>query len=198
MMNDHYFTPDPGAASAPRALVYTLPWGELRLTADNGVFSKDGVDKGSDLLIRSLPDWQGRMLDLGCGYGPVGLSLALKHPGSSVVMADINARAVALARQNAAANRITGVTVLQSDGFAAVEGSFGLIATNPPIRAGKAVFFPWCESARDRLEPCGWFYAVIRKKQGAESCARHLAEVFGNCETVARSGGFHVLRAQKR
>ena len=68
-MNDHYFTPDPGAASAPRALVYTLPWGELRLTADNGVFSKDGVDKGSDLLIRSLPDWQGRMLDLGCGYG---------------------------------------------------------------------------------------------------------------------------------
>lgn len=195
---DHYYSEQPSAPSRPIALTYTTPGGRaLRLTSDAGVFSKEHVDLGSDLLIRSLPRQFSRALDMGCGYGPVGLSLAADCPAGQVVLSDINARAAALSAQNARDNRLDNAQVVQGDLFAAVTGDFDLIATNPPIRTGKRNIYALFAQAWERLRPGGTLYVVIRKQQGAASAKAELARIFGVCETIARGSGFHVLKATR-
>ena len=132
------------------------------------------------LLIEALPlPSEGRMLDLGCGYGPVGIAAARENPGLEVVMVDINQRAVELAAVNARLNGVVNVDIRQGDGFSVVpEKDFALIASNPPIRAGKQVVYPLLAAAREHLAPDGLLCVVIRTKQGARSLekipGRHL------------------------
>ena len=113
------------------------------LITDRGVFSRTRLDYGSELLIETvIADQQkmkGRMIDLGCGYGPVGIIFKRTFPALEVTLCDINQRALTLARQNAKANQVAYLSILQSDGLAAIEGPVDYILTNPPIRAGKAV-----------------------------------------------------------
>ena len=195
-MSDHYYTANPASAHDERRVALTALGNELVFTTDAGVFSRDGLDKGTEALLNALPvPMEGRVLDLGCGWGPVGVALGKKYPALEIVMTDINQRAAELARRNLAANGVQA-QVVQGDGFAAVEGSFDTILTNPPIRAGKAVIYALFREARARLNPGGALYIVIRKQQGAPSALKFLREVYADAEVIDRSGGFHVIRAR--
>ena len=195
-MSDHYYTANPASAHDERRVTLTALGNELVFTTDAGVFSRDGLDKGTEALLNALPEpMEGRVLDLGCGWGPVGVALGKRYPALEIVMTDINLRAAELARRNLTANGVKA-QVVQGDGFAAVEGSFDAILTNPPIRAGKAVIYGLFREARERLNPGGALYIVIRKQQGAPSALKFLQEVYGEAEVIDRSGGFHVICAR--
>ena len=193
-MPDHYYTENPTSAHDERRVELLALGNALTFITDAGVFSRDGLDRGTEVLLEALPELSGRVLDLGCGWGAVGVALGKRWPGLDIVMTDINSRAVELARRNLAENGVTA-TVLQGDGFAPVEGRFDAIVTNPPIRAGKAVIYGLFGQARDYLNPGGALYAVIRKQQGAPSALKYLREIYPRAETVGRGSGFHVPRA---
>ena len=194
-MPDHYYTEIPTSAHDERRVALRALGNELIFITDAGVFSRDGLDRGTEVLLEALPELSGRVLDLGCGWGAVGVALGKRWPGLEIVMTDINSRAVRLAERNLTENGVKA-TVLQCDGFAAVERKFDTIVTNPPIRAGKAVIYGLFAQARDHLKPDGALYVVIRKQQGAPSALKYLKEIYGRAETVDRGSGFHVLRAQ--
>ena len=194
-MTEHYYTENPNSAHDERQVTLRALGNELAFTTDAGVFSRDGLDRGTEALLDALPELAGRVLDLGCGWGAVGVALAKRYPALEVVMTDINQRAVALARRNLAANGVAA-EVAQGDGFAAVTGEFDAIVTNPPIRAGKAVIYALFSRARDFLKPGGALYVVIRKQQGAPSALKYLREIYAEAEVIDRSGGFHVIRAR--
>ena len=194
-MSEHYYTENPNSAHDERWVDVKALGCDMRFVTDAGVFSRDGLDRGTEVLLEALPPLAGRVLDLGCGWGPVGVTLARKYPALDVVMTDINTRAGELARRNLAENGAKA-RVVQGDGFEGVEGDFDAIITNPPIRAGKAVIYRLFDEARDRLRPGGALYIVIRKQQGAPSALKHLAEVYGEARVIDRGSGFHVIRAQ--
>ena len=194
-MPDHYYTENPGSAHAERRIALRALGNALTFITDAGVFSRDGLDRGTELLLDALPPLKGRVLDLGCGWGAVGVALGKRYPELDIVMTDINSRAVGLARRNLAENGVSA-TVLQGDGFAAVEGRFDAIVTNPPIRAGKAVVYALFDQAREHLNPGGALYAVVRKQQGAPSALKYLREIYSRAEIVDRGSGFHVMRAE--
>lgn len=194
-MPDHYYTEIPTSAHDERRVSLRALGNELTFVTDAGVFSRDGLDRGTEVLLDALPELSGRVLDLGCGWGAVGVALGKRWPGLDIVMTDINSRAVELARRNLTENGVRA-TVVQGDGFAAVEGLFDAIVTNPPIRAGKAVIYGLFAQAREHLKPGGALYVVIRKQQGAPSALKYLKEIYARAETVDRASGFHVLRAQ--
>lgn len=197
MGNEHYFTSRPTSESDPREIVAQLRGKDYRFVTEAGVFSRSKVDRGTRLLIDALPiPSQGRMLDLGCGYGPVGIVAAREQPGLEVVMVDINQRAVELARINAGLNDVPGVDIRHGEGFSMVpERDFTLIASNPPIRAGKQVIYPLLANAKDHLLPNGTLYVVIRTKQGASSLERHLTTIYSRVDTIAKGGGYRVFAA---
>ena len=196
-MNDHYFTNIPVSAHHERLIDTKLLGMEMRFNTDAGVFSRDDVDPGSRLLIESAGPLSGRILDLGCGWGPVGLSIALCNPDTHVLMADINERAVELSERNRRLNGVLNARVIESDGFESIEGEFEHILTNPPIRAGKQVIYGMFDESCRRLTPGGTLTIVIRKQQGAPSAKKHLEELFGNAEVIARGGGYWIIRSVK-
>ncbi|KGP72500.1 class I SAM-dependent methyltransferase [Pontibacillus yanchengensis] len=199
-MAEHYYSKNPGSKSAQKHWTFHLRGRKLSFSTDQGVFSKDEVDFGSRTLIESFeePSIQGEFLDLGCGYGPIGLSLALDYPERKVVMADVNDRALELAKKNAEQNNATNVEVLESDQFQAFEGrKFASILTNPPIRAGKEVVHSMLKQSFEALLPHGELWVVIQKKQGAPSAQSLLEEMFDEVEIVKRSKGYYIFKAKK-
>ncbi len=199
-MAEHYFTRKPESTSRTAELAVELRGHRLRFLTDAGVFSRRDVDAGTRLLIDTMEPQSGqRILDLGCGYGPVGLAAAvLAGPDSSVLMVDVNERAVRLAEENAKRNGVHNVLAIVSDGFASVAGSFDWILTNPPIRVGKAVLYAWVEASPAYLRPGGTMLMVIRTKQGAKSMADQFARVFPETDTIAKREGYRVLLGRAR
>ncbi|HOJ78174.1 MAG TPA: class I SAM-dependent methyltransferase [Bacillota bacterium] len=199
-MAEHYYSSTPTSAHNFKEIQTILRGVELTFKTDAGVFSKSRIDTGTKLLIESIkidPQWQ-LVFDLGCGYGPIGLTLAKVLPGATVYMSDVNERAVELAKENAQRNGIKNVVIKSGEGYSAVAGiSFDFIVTNPPIRAGKQVIYPMVDYAYQFLKPNGWFSAVIATKQGAKSFERKLAEVFGNVLEWEKGSGFRVVASQK-
>ena len=195
-MNDHYYTRDPQSESRPAECEWTYRGIPLRFTTDAGVFSRGEVDTGTRVLLEALPEeMTGDILDLGCGWGVIGISIARKWPEARVTMADINNRALDLSRENAKRNR-ADVTCAESDGMEAFRGKqFDAVVTNPPIRAGKQVIYKMFADAAECLKPGGALYLVIRKQQGAESCMKYLQTIYPLVEKLDRSGGFWVLKA---
>ena len=193
-MADHYYTENPASAHDERRVAVRALGQALTFTTDAGVFSRDGLDRGTEVLLNALPPLSGRVLDLGCGWGAVGVALGKANPALEIVMTDVNARAAELSRRNARDNGVTA-TVVQGDGFEAVTGRFDAIVTNPPIRAGKAVIYGLFERARNYLSPGGALYIVIRKQQGAPSALKFLKERYASVEILDREAGFWVLRA---
>lgn len=196
-MADHYYTQSPQSESDPRFVEFAYRGKTLRFQTDAGTFSRDRVDPGSELLLLALGEIEGQIADVGCGWGAMGLSLALANPQAHVTLIDINQRAVELTKSNAQANKIDNVTVCAGDGLREIDRQFDVIITNPPIRAGKDVIYGIFAQAAQKLCGGGEFYAVIRKQQGAPSAQKHLAELFGNCQIVKRGGGYHVLYSIK-
>jgi 16S rRNA (guanine1207-N2)-methyltransferase len=198
-MSGHYYESNPTVAHNRHVHDAVLRGEKMTFVTDSGVFGKKGVDFGSRLLIESIADdVGGRLLDVGCGYGPIGLSLAKAFPSTSVWMIDINERAVALSQENARRNQIDNVHVMQSDVFSAVgiDERFTTIVTNPPIRAGKAIVHSIFEEARKRISPGGSLWIVIQKKQGAPSALEKLEQLFDSAEEVDKDKGFRIYRAR--
>ncbi|MCC3376661.1 class I SAM-dependent methyltransferase [Cohnella sp. REN36] len=199
-MTDHYYTARPTVRSDKRTIEAELRGFRLRFASDSGVFSRDGVDYGSRVLIGMMdipPD--AAVLDVGCGYGPIGLTAARLAPRGHVTMLDVNERAVALSRENAERNGIANVTVETSDLYEAVAGRrFDVILSNPPIRAGKAVVHRILTDAKDHLLPGGSLWIVIQNKQGAPSARAKLEETFGEdaVEEIGKDKGYRIYRAK--
>ncbi|WP_409296457.1 class I SAM-dependent methyltransferase [Peribacillus sp. SCS-26] len=200
-MGDHYFTHNPNAESNPKTWTFTLRGREFRFKTDAGVFSKNEVDFGSRLLIEAFvpnEDVKGRLLDAGCGYGPIGLTVAPDVEDAVVHMIDVNERALMLAKENAALNKIGNVEIYQSDRLLGVkETGFASILTNPPIRAGKRIVHDILEQSFEKLADKGELWVVIQKKQGAPSAMDKMEELFGNVETVDKKKGYYILRSKK-
>lgn len=197
-MNDQYYTREPESESRPAECVFTYRGRTLRFMTDAGVFSRGELDTGTRLLLDALPDrMEGEILDLGCGWGPVGISVRAVWPETSVTMTDVNLRALEWSRKNAESNGVPA-ECLESSGFDALRGrTFDAVITNPPIRAGKQVIYGMFADAAEHLKPGGRLYLVIRKQQGAESCIRYLKTLYASVEKLDRSGGFWVIRAEK-
>lgn len=194
-MTEQYYTADPTSASNPVPCAFPYRGYGLNFMTDAGVFSKGELDPGTRLLLDALPDLAGDVLDVGCGWGAIGIALAKAYPDCRVTMLDVNRRALALCWDNAARNRVT-VECLESDGLTAVAGrTFDTVVTNPPIRAGKQVIYGMFADAARQLRPGGALYLVIRKQQGAESCMKYLKTIFASVDKLDKSNGYWVLRA---
>jgi len=196
-MSDHYYSAAPQSGHRYAACEFEYRGARLRFTTDAGVFSRGEVDFGTRTLLNALPEeMAGTVLDLGCGWGAIGVTVGKKYPACDVTMCDVNERAVELAGKNAGDNGVNA-RVAVSDGLADVQGNFDLILTNPPIRAGKQVIYGLFAAAKERLNKGGEMYLVIRKQQGADSAVKYLKTLFARVETIERSGGFHVIRCRE-
>ncbi|ARJ51091.1 class I SAM-dependent methyltransferase [Staphylococcus lutrae] len=199
----HYYDVQPDARTNEKEITYQYQRHQLHLTTDAGVFSRDQVDFGSDLLIQTFlnahpPGQKKTILDVGCGYGPIGLMLAKVAPHDCVTMVDVNRRALSLVEKNAKRNQITNVTVKESDGLSQVaDETFQYVLTNPPIRAGKQIVHQILSDAYHVLEKQGMLYVVIQKKQGMPSAKKKMSDVFGNVESIKNSKGYHILKSVK-
>jgi 16S rRNA (guanine1207-N2)-methyltransferase len=197
---EHYYSRTQKVESDPKFWDYTLKNNHFRFKTDNGVFSKKEVDFGSRLLIEAfeMPDVNGSVLDVGCGYGPIGLSIARTFPNRTVHMVDVNERALTLTKENAELNQISNVKVYESDRLSTVsEVEFAAVLTNPPIRAGKKVVHEIFEQSYHHLVPNGELWVVIQKKQGAPSAVEKFNEIFSEVEIVEKDKGYFIIKAIK-
>lgn len=198
-MSEQYFSSNPNTESKPQSWTFTLRGDSFRFHTDAGVFSQKEVDYGSRVLIENFEavEEDGDILDIGCGYGPISLALAKSFPNRKVIGVDVNQRALALAEKNAAENKISNVTFLESNITETVkESRFASVVTNPPIRAGKKVVHAIFKEAKDVLKPNGELWVVIQKKQGAPSAKKELEVLFDEVETVKKDRGYYILRAK--
>ena len=191
-----YYAENPDSAHDIHELKVTLLGQSFTFLTDSGVFSKKMVDYGSQVLLNTLNFEKGKtLLDLGCGYGPLGISLA-KVQGVKPTMVDINNRAIDLAKQNAQKNGVEA-DIFQSNIYETVNGTFDYIISNPPIRAGKQVVHTIISESINYLKVDGNLTIVIQKKQGAPSAKAKMEEVFGNVEILKRDKGYYILRSEK-
>ncbi|ARF17303.1 class I SAM-dependent methyltransferase [Sporosarcina ureae] len=199
-MGEHYYSKNPQVSSAPKQWKAEIRNKVFSFTTDAGVFSKGGIDEGSKLLAETFkePTIRGDLLEIGCGYGPIALSIASEFPKRLVHMVDVNERALVLSKTNAQQNQITNVQIYESSGVDQVQSNdFAAIITNPPIRAGKRTVFSFYDGAYAKLASGGELWVVIQKKQGAPSTVDHLKKLFGNVDTVAKKKGYFILVAKK-
>ncbi|WP_440897203.1 class I SAM-dependent methyltransferase [Amphibacillus sp. Q70] len=199
-MSEQYFTRHPQAKSNPETWTFELRGHVLTFTSDVGVFSKNTVDFGSRVLIDTFipPEVDGAIVDLGCGYGPIGLSIAKDYPDRQVIMGDVNQRAIDLTDKNAKQNKLANVTCYLSDRFNDFpDQQFAAVLVNPPIRAGKELVHQIFEDAHQYLTKEGELWVVIQKKQGAPSAIKKMKALFQEVETVKRSKGYFIIRAKK-
>ncbi|GEP80365.1 class I SAM-dependent methyltransferase [Staphylococcus carnosus] len=199
----HYYDKDPEVASQREDFKYRYQQNELKLATDSGVFSKGKIDYGSDLLLRTFlkehpPGPSKTIIDVGCGYGPIGLMIAKVSPHHKVILLDVNHRALDLAKENSEKNHIDNAVIQESDGLAEIpDDSADMIVTNPPIRAGKSVVHGILEDAYSKLKKDGELYVVIQKKQGMPSAKKKMEAVFGNVETIAKDKGYYILKSKR-
>lgn len=196
MDDQQYFSPVPTAESRPVPFETVFRGQRFHFVTDSGVFSKGELDKGTHLMLSALPEGlSGKALDLGCGWGAVGVIAGKLYPNLHFTMVDVNTRATALAEENLAANGVRA-TVLSGDGLSGITDAFHLILFNPPIRAGKETVYRLFDECACHLTENGRLYIVIRKQQGADSAMKYLKTLFTAVETADRSAGYRVFVCQ--
>ncbi|MFT8812492.1 class I SAM-dependent methyltransferase [Oenococcus sp.] len=200
--NEQYFTAEPSSQHDYQEISFDFSGKTFFFKTDAGVFSKNRIDYGTRVLLDCVADHyseirSGFILDLGCGYGVVGVALKSLDPMRELTMTDINLRSLALAKENLQRNQLDA-EVLQSNIYDGLNGEFAAIVVNPPIRAGKQVVTKMLTEAREHLSSGGMIFAVLQKKQGAPSAEKNLMAAFGNVEILKRDKGYYVLRSTKQ
>ncbi len=195
----HYYLNDEQLNHEIQEIKFSVGKHVIILDTDRGVFSRNQLDFGTQVLLENIDfsDDFKTIIDMGCGYGPIGILAAKTCPDAHIIMADVNERAVLLATQNAEKNQVKNTEIMISFLFENIKKKADLIISNPPIRAGKQTVFKLYEEAYLNLNAGGVFYAVIQKKQGAPSSVKKLEETFGNCQVVTKEKGYWVLLAEK-
>ncbi len=198
-MSDHYYSERPTSMNDKRVMSVELRGVPMKFNTDSGVFSRSAIDYGSRLLIDTMQmERTHHILDVGCGYGVIGLSASLLAAEGHVWMVDVNQRAVQLAKENATLNYVKNVTVMQSNLFAELPNiKFDRIISNPPIRAGKQLVHQLFEEALEWLTPNGQLWIVIQKKQGAPSAINKLEGLYTQTEVIAKEKGYYIIRSSK-
>ena len=194
----HYFTDNSNLKSERKDFKFYFENEIFNFTTDNGVFCKSEVDYGSYLLIKTVYRLQlgKNLLDLGSGYGPIGIVIKHFNPDIEVDAVDVNPRAVELNRLNAD-NNSTPIEVYLCEDILTLNKSYDSILLNPPIRAGKKVIYSLYEKSEVILNNGGCLYIVIQKKQGAESSFNKLKELFNDVRIIAKSSGYQIIQATK-
>ncbi|QCR43052.1 MFS transporter [Curtobacterium sp. SGAir0471] len=201
MANEHYFSANPSSEIRERQVHVTLAGQPLTLSTAAGVFSPDGVDRGTKVLLGSVPPPapDGALLDVGCGWGPIAITMALESPDAQVWGVDVNERVLGLAARNAVAARVSNVTVGLPDEVPA-DLRFRTIWSNPPIRVGKDELHTILLTWLPRLEVGGDAWLVVSKDLGGDSLQRWLGDALGDGFQVARAStdkGFRVIRVRR-
>ena len=199
MASDHYFTAQPAGEAAFRTITVTLAGRSLTVTTAGGVFSPEHLDTGTRVLLERVPapPATGDLLDLGCGWGPIAISLALQAPDATVWAVDVNERALDLVRRNVARLGLTNVRAVLPDDVPG-EIRFATIWSNPPIRIGKAELHALLASWLPRLDDDAQAWLVVAKQLGADSLQRWIADELGFAvERAETSKGFRVLEARR-
>ncbi|MBN1923911.1 MAG: class I SAM-dependent methyltransferase [Nanoarchaeota archaeon] len=195
MSFEHYYTEKPESALRYYNINSTLRGYKLELETSTGVFSPKKVDKATRLLVNNMIVNRGEsFLDLGCGYGVIGIVAA--KLGAKVVMVDINERALMLARNNVKKNHVSA-EIIKSNSFSNVKGFFDNVAVNPPIAAGMKVCTDMITSSYEHLNKEGVLQLVARHNKGGSRLEAYMLEVFGNVKTIAKNAGFKVYVSGK-
>lgn len=195
MNQRHYFTNNDDLKSKRKEVSFRFLNHDLKFISDEGVFSKDSIDYGSKFLLECVSSQENvqSLLDMGCGYGLIGIALS-KHFNIKCDMVDINQRALNLAKENVILNKVN-CQVYESNLFENVESKYDCIVTNPPIRAGKKVIYSLFEEASKFLNEDGTLWIVIRKQHGAESAIKFLNTIYQKVEIIDKSKGFWVIKS---
>jgi len=201
MSGDHYFSAQPGSELRPKTIRVVLAGREVEVGTASGVFSPDRIDTGTAVLLDTVPapPPSGHLLDVGCGWGPVALSLALESPRATVWAVDVNERSLELTRQNAARLGLDNVNaVAPEDVPDGIE--FSVLWSNPPIRVGKAELHGLLRTWLPRLQPGSDAWLVVQKNLGADSLHRWLDAEFPDLAVIRAetSRAYRVLRARRR
>jgi 16S rRNA (guanine1207-N2)-methyltransferase len=199
---DHYFTSEPASNPNTRNLTVQLAGQSYELTTASGVFSPDHIDTGTRVLLDHTPEPPpgGDLLDLGCGWGPIALTLAIQSPHSTVWAVDVNDRALDLVRRNAKALSLTNINAVRPEDVPD-SIAFTTIRSNPPIRVGKVELHNLLERWLPRLEPGSDAWLVIQRNLGSDSLHRWMESTMSNVLSVTRAAtnkGFRVLRARRK
>lgn len=194
----HYYENDPNLKSNIKNIDYTYYGNVINYQVDLGVFSKDRVDFGTNVLLQSLPTFTNeKVLDVGCGYGAIGIAIAKVYLNCDVMMCDVNLRAISLTEKNIKLNNVKNAKVIESNTYENINDKYDIIITNPPIRAGKKVVMDICLNAIDHLKEDGKIYIVINKKHGAESLLKNMKERYKNVDILNKKNGYFVIEGRK-
>ena len=194
----HYFENDDSVISEPATITYDFQGQHLTYTTDHGVFSRQRLDYGSRVLMDAIDIGDAKsMLDVGCGYGTMGIALKSVHEDLQVLMTDVNKRAISLAKENIKCNNLEEIDVIESDVYENVHDRYDLVISNPPIRAGKKVVSAIISGSYDHLNEGGRLVIVIQKKQGAPSAKKLMEEIFGNATVIKKDKGYYILQSYK-
>ena len=198
MEQSHYFIADETLEDHEETFFYYFDSHKIELTSNSGMFAPGHVDAATDLLLHTLPNFSKiqSLLDLGCGYGVIGITLKKAYSNLEVTMSDVNARALRYAQKNAQANAVK-IKNICTDGFQNNLDTYDAITLNPPIHAGKETIFQLYEDSFSHLNANGSLYIVIQKKHGAESTIQKLQTLFPTVETLYKKKGYYILKATK-
>ncbi|MFT4245489.1 MAG: methyltransferase [Micrococcaceae bacterium] len=197
-MNDHYFSVNPTSTQKPKNIKVQLNGRTYTLQTSSGVFSPGHLDTGTAVLLKNVPPAKGnQLLDIGCGWGPIALTMALQSPKSTVYAVDVNERSLELTQTNAEKIELDNIKTNTPEEVPA-ELKFDLIWSNPPIKVGKKELHNILNTWLPRLNKGGTAYLVVAKKLGAESLLKWLQHEhpYMTCTRYARDKGFHVLKVQ--
>lgn len=198
-MGGQYFEKRPASARRSARITVTIRGRPFLFQTDSGVFSREGLDRGTELLLEAIEVGPCEsILDLGCGYGVIGIVAAHLSQGGHVILTDVNERAAALARANLVANGTRNAEVRIGDVYAPIDDLvFDHILCNPPIRAGRVVVDRIISEAPSHLLDGGSLWLVARTRQGADTLRLRMTKAFDGADVVKRGSGYKVLRSIK-
>ncbi len=197
-MTEHYYSEKQTSILRIKEIEIKLKENNLKFNTGSGVFSIGWIDKGTELLIKNCivkPDW--RVLDLGCGWGVIGIAIAKAFPTAFVLMTDINERAVKLSRMNIKLNNLWNIKTKKSNLYEKIIHKFDTILTNPPQLAGREICFEIIEKAKSHLKKGGLLQLVARHNKGGKQLEKKMEEVFGNVKDIAKKSGYRVYVSKK-